>query len=301
MDRLRAFEVFVAIADAGSFTKAAVRLRMSPPSVTRVIAALEDRLGVRLLTRTTRRLTLTDAGVRFLGQARHLLQEVDAAEKEITGQVLVPHGHLTVTTSDAFGRHVLAPAVAAFQRTYPQINVSALLLDRVVNLVEEGVDVAIRIGELPDSRLVAVRVGAVRRVLVASPAYLAQHGRPSQPADLKRHSIIAFTGLLPNREWRYGTGRDASRVSLAPRLEVNDAAACIAAAERGEGITVGLSYMITDQLRRARLALVLDDFAPPPVPVHLVYPPSRQVAPVVRAFVDFFAPRLRRSLASMAL
>lgn len=300
MDRLHEMEVFLAVADAGSFAKAGARARISPPAVTRAVASLEDRLGTRLFNRTTRSLSLTEAGARFLESTRRLLSEIETAEKDAVGETAIPQGHLTVTASVTFGRTLLSPIVSDFLRGHPRITVAAMLFDRVVNLVEEGIDVAVRIGDLPDSSLMARRVGEVRRILVASPDYLARRGQPSEPGALKQHSIIAFTGLMANREWRYVDGKSAKQVALSPRMEVNDAVAAISAAEAGDGITIALSYMVADAIREGRLVQVLDAFTPDPVPVHLVYPQSRLVAPKIRAFVDFAAPRLGDVLSDLA-
>lgn len=296
MDRLHEIEVFVAVADAGSFAKAGVRLRISPPAVTRAISALEDRLGTRVFNRTTRSLATTDTGQRFLEAARRVLADLEAAEKDAVGESTMPQGHLAITASVTFGRSALAPVVFDFLGRYPRVTASVLLLDRVVNLVEEGIDVAVRIGHLPDSNLIAKRIGAVHRVLVASPDYLARRGTPTSPADLRLHSVIAFTGLMPNREWRFLNGPKPGSVSLHPTVEINDAVAAIRAAEMGHGITIALSYMVGDQIRDGKLAPVLDTFALPPQPVHLVYPHARLVAPKIRAFIDFAAPRLKTAL-----
>ena len=301
MDRLHELEVFVAVADAGSFAKAGTRLRMSPPAVTRAISALEDRLGAPVFNRTTRSLTITDVGQRFLESARRILSDLDSAEKGAVGETAAPHGHLTLTASVTFGRSALAPVVCAFLNEHPRVSVSVLLLDRIANLVEEGIDLAVRIGPLPDSNLVAKKIGTVQRVLVASPDYLARRGAPQTPADLRYHSIIAFTGLMPNREWRFLDGKRGNSISLAPRFEINDAVASITAAEMGDGITATLSYMVADKVRDGQLAPVLDSFTPPPVPVHLVYPQSRLISSKLRAFVDFAAPRLRATLDSLSL
>ena len=301
MDRLHELEVFVAVADAGSFAKAGNRLRLSPPAVTRAISALEDRLGARVFNRTTRSLTITEVGLRFLESAKRVLNDLDTAEKEAIGETAVPHGHLTITASVTFGRSALAPVVGDFLNQHPRISVSVLLLDRITNLVEEGIDLAVRIGPLPDSSLIAKRIGTVRRVLVASPAYLAQRGKPQTPADLRLHSMIAFTGLMPNREWRFLDGRSGNSVSFMPRLEINDAVSSIAAAEAGDGITIALSYMVAEKINEGRLVTVLDEFTPPAVPVSLVYPQSRLISPKVRAFVDFATPRLRATLDSLAI
>jgi DNA-binding transcriptional LysR family regulator len=296
IDRLRTMEVFSAVAEAGSLAGAAKRLRLSPAAVTRAIAALEDHLGVRLLNRTTRSLSLTEAGARFLDSTRRLLGELEEAEKTAVGARATPSGHLTLTASVAFGRAHIAPLVLDFLHAQPRVTASLLLLDRVVNLVEEGIDVAVRIAHLPDSTLVARRVGEVRRVLVASPAYLAKRGVPEIPHDLKGHDVIAFTGLLPGREWRFvDDGRDAV-VVLVPRMEVNDAAAAIAGAERGDGITIALSYMVAGAVAEGRLVTVLDRYSPPAVQVQLVYPRARTMAAKVRAFLDFAAPRLQSVL-----
>ena len=300
MDRLHELEVLIAVADAGSFAKAGNRLRLSPPAVTRAVAALEERLGTRVFHRTTRSLTITDVGQRFLDSARRILTDLDMAEREAAGETATPQGHLTVTASVTFGRSALAPVVPGFLARHPKVTASVLLLDRVANLVEEGIDVAVRIGSLPNSNLIAKRIGTVRRVLVASPDYLLRRGTPAEPADLKHHRMIAFTGLVPNREWRFNLPRGSASVMLSPTLEINDALTAIEAAETGHGITVALSYMVHDQIRRGTLVAVLDDMAEPPRPVHLVYPESRLVAPKVRAFVDFAAPRLKAVLDDLA-
>ncbi|MDP4034151.1 MAG: LysR family transcriptional regulator [Pseudorhodobacter sp.] len=300
MDRLHEIEVFVAVADAGSFAKAGGRLRLSPPAVTRAIAALEDRLGAQVFNRTTRSLAITEVGQRFLENARRILTDLDTAEKEAVGEAAIPHGHLTITASVTFGRSALAPQICNFLSQYPRVTVSVLLVDRIVNLVEEGIDVAVRIGSLPDSSLAAKRIGAVRRVLVASPDYLARRGTPNSPTDLKRHAVIAFTGLMPNREWRFSSGQGTSSVTLDPLIEINDAQAAIDAAEMGHGITVALSYMIHDRIKAGTLIEVLHTVAPPPQPVHLVYPQTRLIAPKIRAFVDFAAPRLKHKIDQLA-
>lgn len=300
MDRLHEIEVFIAVADAGSFAKAGARLRLSPPAVTRAISALEDRLGARVFNRTTRSLTITDVGHRFLEGARRVLSDLDTTEKDAVGEAAMPQGRLTITASVTFGRSTLPPVICDFLGQHPRISASVLLLDRVVNLVEEGIDIAVRIGHLPDSNLIAKRIGEVHRVLVASPDYLDKRGAPTSPADLRLHSVLAFTGLMPNREWRFQKGRKQGSVSLRPTLEINDAVAAIHAAEMGHGITIALSYMVGEQVREGRLVPVLDTFTLPPQPVHLVYPHARLIAPKIRAFIDFAAPRLKNALNELA-
>ncbi len=301
MDRLHELKVFVAVADAGSFAKAGGRLRLSPPAVTRAVSALEDRLGARVFNRTTRSLTITDVGQRFLESARRILTDLDTAGKEAVGETAMPQGHLTITASVTFGRSALAPVVYGFLSQHPRVTAAVVLLDRIVNLIEEGIDVAVRIGPLPDSNLIAKRIGTVRRVLVASPDYLTRRGTPTTPTDLKLHSVIAFTGLMPNREWRFSNEQSPNSVMINPAFEINDAAAAIGAAEMGHGITIALSYMVHDKIREGRLTTILDNYTPPPRPVHLVYPQARLVAPKIRTFIDYAAPRLKLALDELAL
>jgi DNA-binding transcriptional LysR family regulator len=299
MDRFHELKVFVAVAETGGFAKAATRLGNSPPAVTRVIAALEQRLGTEFFARTTRRVHLTEAGKIFLERARSLLSDLETAESEVTGESRMPTGHLTITASVTLGRSILPPIVTGFLSAHSRVTAKVLLFDRVVNLIEEGIDVAVRVGELPDSTLIARQVGQVRRMLVASPGYLSKHGTPKAAADLKLHSFIAFTALMPNSEWTYLDQRRANRIVLKPRFEINDATAAIAAAEAGYGITIALSYMVAKSIRDGRLVPVLLNLSPPAAPVQLVYPESRLVAPKVRAFIDYAAPKIRTALAEL--
>lgn len=296
MDRILQLEVFAAINDSGSFVQAADRLRMSPPAVTRTMNALEERLGVQLLTRSTRQMTLTDAGESFLVATRHLLAEIEAAEKLAVGEAGVAQGHLTVSASMTFSRMIAAPVVRAFLASHPRLSVSLIAVDRVTNLVEEGIDVAIRIGELPDSSLMAKRLGMVQRLFVASPEYLDRRGVPGYPSELKLHSIIGFTGIMSSNDWHYKHGKTRGHVQLRPRLEVNDAATALTAAAAGEGITMALSYMVAEQLSSGQLVPLLSEFMPAAEPIHLVYPQSKIVAPKVRAFLDFATDQLRAAI-----
>jgi DNA-binding transcriptional LysR family regulator len=297
MDRLHELRAFIAVAEAGGFAKAAIHLNSSPPAITRAVAGLEDRLGVRLFNRTTRTVHLTETGSRFLEDARRVLSELDTAEQDVKGEARLATGLLSITASRAFGRSVLQPIIADFTNAHPLVSVSILLLDRVVDLVDEGFDLAVRIGHLPDSSLVSSHVGDVRRILVASPDYLAKRVTPKQPADLRHHAVVAHTALMPNREWRYIDDGKPARLTLLPRIETNDAHAGIQLAEQGNGITITLSYTVAEALQSGRLVPVLNEFAPPPVPVHLIYAQRRIVAPKVRAFIDYAAPQLRAALA----
>lgn len=297
MDRFHELRVFIAVAEAGGFAKAAIALHSSGPAVTRAIAALEDRMGVRLFNRTTRRVTLTEPGTRFLEDSKRLLADLETAEQSLRGEARQPAGELSITASLLFGRQVLASIVADFVEAYPLVTVSMLLLDRVVELVDEGLDVAVRIADLPNSSLISTRVGVVRRLLVASPAYLERRGTPREPQDLKEHAIIGHATLTAGREWACVQGKKPMRVKLKPCIETNDAWVGITLAEHGQGITAALSYMVTDAIRSGRLVPILDAYAPASVPVHLVYAQRRIVAPKVRAFIDFVTPRLRTALA----
>lgn len=299
MARFHELRAFIAVAETGGFAKAAASLNSSPPAVTRAVAGLEDRLGVRLFNRTTRTVHLTEPGVRFLEDARRVLSDLDTAEQDVKGEARLATGQLSITASLAFGRSVLQPIIADFTDAHPLVSVSMLLFDRVVDLVDEGFDLAVRIAHLPDSSLVSSHVGDVRRILVASPDYLSKRGTPKRPADLKPRAIIAHTALMPNREWRFVDAGKPARMMLVPRIEINDAHAGIQLAGQGKGITIVLSYMVAEALRTGRLMPVLGDYAPPPVPVHLIYAQRRIIAPKVRVFLDFAAPKLRAALADL--
>jgi DNA-binding transcriptional LysR family regulator len=300
MDRFHELRAFIAVAEAGGFAKAATNLNSSPPAITRAVAGLENRLGVRLFNRTTRTVHLTEPGTRFLEDARRVLSDLDTAEQDVKGEARLATGLLSITASRAFGRSILQPIIADFTDAYPLVNVSVLLLDRVVDLVDEGFDLAVRIALLPDSSLVSSHVGDVRRILVASPDYLAKRGTPTRPTELKHHVVVVHTALMPNREWRFVDAGKPARLKLLPRIETNDAHAGIQLAEQGKGITIALSYMVAEAIRAGRLVPVLNGYAPPPVPVHLIYAQRRIIAPKVRAFIDFAAPQLRVALAMIA-
>ncbi|CAD7052705.1 LysR family transcriptional regulator [Pseudorhizobium endolithicum] len=284
MDTLETLRAVVFIAETGSFSRAARELRVSPTAITRAIAQLENRLNTALFHRTTRAVTLTDEGALFLPRAKRVIEELAAAESEILGKAVEPSGQLAITAPVLYGRLHVIPAVAELRIRHPGLRVRALLLDRVVNLAEEGIDVAVRIGDLPDSALLAVRVGEVQQVLVASPSYLARRGTPQIPQDLEQHDIIAFSGLGTLNEWRFGDG-SVSR-GFSPVLEVNTADAAVEAAKSGMGIARLLSYQVRDQLEAGTLRTLLRERSTAPLPVHLVFPANRRSSPAVRAFID---------------
>jgi DNA-binding transcriptional LysR family regulator len=294
MDKLQAMGTFACIVDRGSLTAAADALNTSLPTVVRTLAGLEKVLGVRLLNRTTRRIALTEEGRYYLERCRRVLADINDAEEGLSAQQKEPSGTLSVTASVMFGRMHLAPAVTAFLKQYPGTRVEMLLLDRVVGLVEEGIDAGIRIGVLSDSSLVAIPVGHVRRVVCASPALLKRVGAPSHPKDLARLDCIGFTGLVPGPAWPFlEKGRPLS-VQAKTVLTCNQAYASMDACAEGLGFGVFLSYMIRPLERENRLKVVLGDFEPPPLPVSIVYPHARLLSTRVRALVDW----LRKDLPS---
>ncbi len=291
MDRLDTMRAFVAVADLRSFTEAARRLRLSPAAVTRAVAVLEDRLGLSLLTRTTRSVKLTQGGAVYLEACHRLLDDFDAAERLVRGEQATPRGTLTVAAPLMFGRLHVLPLVAEMLRAHPELRIRLLLSDRTVHLVEDGIDVAVRIGDLPDSALTAFKVGEIHRVVVASPAYLAARGTPATPAALGGHDLIAFEGIGATNEWRFAGGIG---VRVEPRLAVNSADAAIAAAEGGLGVTRTLSYQVHASVAEGRLRRLLEDFAPPAMPVHVVHPALRLGSANVAAFVAAARAHFRR-------
>jgi len=285
MDRLDELQILVAILDTGSMAAAARKLGRSPAAITRVLGSLEVRAGARLLERSTRRLTPTEAGLRLAEQARRLLADYDAALMPEGADV--PRGLLRIAAPTVFGRRHVAPVVTRFLTAQPEVQVELLLSDRNVDLIEEGIDAALRIGALSNLSLVARKLGQVRRVTVASPAYLARRGTPSKPSDLAGHELIMSTSVRSVAEWRFREGGREHVVRYSPRLRVNDVEAVLAASCDGFGIARALSYQVEPLLRSGLLARVLESYEPEPLPVHLVLPSSRHMPPRLRAFVDF--------------
>jgi DNA-binding transcriptional LysR family regulator len=299
MDRLDAMEAFVVAVDHGSLSSASRALGRSIAAISRAITALEARLGVRLLRRSTRALKLTDAGVRYIEVCRQVLGELSEAETVASSVLAFPQGLLTVTAPVMFGALHVRPVVDSYLAAHPQVRARLLLLDRVVNVVDEGVDVAVRIAHLPDSALVATSVGFVRRVVCASPKYIARHGRPSEPRAIAAHRCIGFTALTPTETWTFGAGPEAGRakfVKVDPVLTVNSAQAAIGSAIDGHGVTCALSYQVADAIRAGELVAILTEYEPEPWPVHLVHPARSSASAKVRAFVEMATPPLRAAL-----
>jgi DNA-binding transcriptional LysR family regulator len=295
MDRLAAINVFVAIAEAGSLSAAGRRLGMPLSTVSRYLAALEAQVGVRLITRTTRELALTEPGRHYLQSCRRIVAELEAAELRLAGEHQEPQGELAVTAPVVFGRLHVQPVVVEFLRMFPRVTARLLLVDRTVDLIEEGLDVSVRIGALPDSSLIAARVGSIRHITCASPAYLASRGRPSSPQELRNHDCISFTALSPVERWSFA-GPKPQRVNLHPRLTVNTAEAAIDAAVAGLGITRVLSYQAARPVADGSLRLILENFEPEEMPVNILHREDRLPQAKVESFIAFAVPRLRKAL-----
>jgi DNA-binding transcriptional LysR family regulator len=286
MDRIEAMTAFVAVADLQGFAPAARRLGISASAVTRLVAALEDRLGARLLQRTTRSVTLTDVGARYLERARRILADIEEADGAAQAEQAQPGGRLTVTAPVGFGRLHVTPLMSAYLQRYPEVSGEMRLNDRMVNLVEEGVDVAVRIGHLPDSSLVARQVGDLRRIVVASPDYLKRRGEPKKPEDIAEHDTIQFGAAVASPEWRFVRDGQDLRIPHAPRFTCNVADAAIWHAAQGGGLARVLAYQAADALAAGKLKIVLAAFEQPAIPIHVVYPTSRLLSAKVRAFID---------------
>lgn len=290
MDRWLAMRVFVKVAETESFAATARHMQMSAPAVTRTVAALEELIGARLFVRTTRSVRLTEAGARYVEDCRRILGDIAEAEAAAGGSYATPSGRLIVTASSLFGRMYVLPVVMEYLDSYPAMAGRTFFIDRPVNIVEEGIDVAVRIGQLPDSGFTAIHVGSVRRVVCGAPAYFEKHGVPATPADLRRHRMIASTGAWASPEWRFGGDQ---RVTIDPALDCNTNDAAIAAAEAGWGLTRVLHYQVGPALLDGRLRIVLEAHEEPALPIHVLHPQGRHAPAKVRAFVDLAVSRLR--------
>jgi DNA-binding transcriptional LysR family regulator len=297
MDRLDAMATLIAAVDGGSLSAASRALGMPLATVSRKVSELEAHLGAQLVVRTSRKLLLTEAGRAYVAAGRRILDQIDEAERAASGEYLAPRGHLTITAPIMFGRLHVEPIVLAFLEVYREIDARLVLADHVVDLVDEQIDVAIRVGELPDSAMIATRLGAVGWVACASPGYLARRGTPDTLQALADHDCIMFEGLYSTTVWTFGRGQQRTAVPIRPRFAVNTADAAIAAAIAGTGITRVLSYQVAEAVAAGKLRLILEAFAPEPLPVHMVYPAQSQLPLKLRAFLDFAAPRLKASLA----
>ncbi|MDC0712423.1 LysR family transcriptional regulator [Stigmatella sp. ncwal1] len=302
MDRIEAMRVFVTVLDEGSLAGAGRRLGRSPAAITRAIAFLERHVGTQLLHRTTRSLRLSEAGERYAAACRRVLTELEEADMLAAGERAAPRGVLTLTAPLVSGARVLRPIVDAFLDQQPAVKARLMLMDRQVNLLEEGIDVALRIAHLPDSRLIAIRVGEVRRILCASPSYLAHRPPLVEPGDLSAHACVSLA-QFEHDTWSFPPARGATaprHVHIEPRLVVNSVEAAVASAVEGHGVTRVLSYQVADLVKKGQLTIVLADSEPPPLPVHLLTVEGRLSVAKVRAFVDFAVPRLKAEFARRA-
>jgi DNA-binding transcriptional LysR family regulator len=301
MDRFDSMSILVTAVEAGSLSAAARQLGTPLATVSRKVSELEAHLKTRLLNRSSRRLTLTDAGRSYVASCKRILEDLGEAERAASGEYSAPRGDLVVTAPISFGRMHVLPIVTAFLKAYPDIDIRLTLADRVVNLLEDHVDLAIRIGALPDSALIAIRVGAIRRVVCGNPAYFAARGTPNTPNDLATHDCVTFEGVTAPEAWTLTTGKSQTSVAIHSRLVVNTAEAAIDAAVAGVGITRVLSYQIAAAIRASELVVVLQEFEPEPWPVNLVYTSGRLLPLKLRAFLDFATPRLKAQLSQQAV
>lgn len=291
MDQKRALEVFCAVADEGGLAGAARALSISPPTVTRIVNELETYLGAPLLHRTTRSITLTQTGAAYLADARRILEDLATADEAARGDTVKPTGALRITASVLFGQHYIAPIVREFVDLYPDVWVEGVFVDRIVNIIDEGIDISVRIGPLADSTFRAVRVGAVRHVVCGCPSYFREHGAPKKPSDLANHKIIDFDGIGKPGVWTFDSGVS---VKFKPRMQFSTIAPCIHLAKSGWGLTRVLSYQIGPELGAGGLQTVLNEFSTEEWPIHLVHPEGRQRSAKVKCFLELAAERLRK-------
>ncbi len=296
MDRLEAMSIVLAVAEAGSLSAAARRLNTPAATASRKIAELEQHLRTKLFDRSARRLALTDAGASYVAALKRILADISEAERAASGEYTAPTGELIVTAAVGIGRIHLVPILAEFLSSYPDINVRLVLGDRILSLPEEHIDVALRIGQLPDSRLMALRVGITHRVVCASPAYLARHGTPRTPGDLANHNCIIYGGYQAPDVWTFVRGQTDVVMTVRPRLVVSTADAACDAAKAGIGLTRVFSYHVASAIQEGTLTTVLDEYRPAPLPISLVYAAGRFLPIKLRAFLDFASPRLRARL-----
>ena len=300
MDRLEAMSVLLAVSEAGSISAASRKLRVPLATISRKVSELEAHLNVRLLMRSNRQITLTDAGRSFVAASRRILQELGDAEREVSGEQKILKGELVVSAPIALGRFHLLPVVIDFLRDHPSMDVRMILADRRLNLIEDHIDIGLRVGDLRDFSLVAKKIGTVRRVVCASPAYLKRRGTPKTPDDLLAHDCITFENTLSAQTWSFNVGKMEKSFPIHSRLIVSTAEAATDAAVAGIGLTRMLDYQITTQLREGTLKLVLESFRAPPKPVHLIYEAGRHLPLKIRTFLDYASPRLKKSMRAIA-
>lgn len=300
MDRLEAMSLLVAVAETGSISAASRKLRAPIATISRKISELEKHLGARLLMRSTRNVALTEAGRSFVAASRRILADLDDAERDAASETKTLKGELVLSAPIALGRFYLLPVVASFLKEHPNVDVRMMLTDRRLNMIENHIDIGLRVGELNDFSLVAKKVGSVRRVVCASPSYLKRRGVPKNPEDLKHHDCITFENTLSAQSWSFRIGKTEKPFPIHSRLVVSTAEAAADAAVSGLGLTRMLDYQIDPQRRAGSLRLVLESFRSPPMPVHLIYEAGKHLPLKIRTFLDFSAPRLKQAMRSLA-
>ncbi|MCW8881111.1 MAG: LysR family transcriptional regulator [Sedimenticola sp.] len=293
MDKLEAMRVFIEVAECKSFVAASRKLDVSAPAVTRSIAQFETTLGVRLFNRTTRHVRLTDSGARFYEDAKRILEDVDQTVAAISGSYAEPKGVLSITAPVLFGEIHVTPILTEYLQQNPSVSVRAVFYDRIGNLLDEGLDIAIRIGHLKDSSIYAIPVGSVHRVLCASPIYLEKHGTPSHPSDLANHQIIQASTVEPSTTWEFESSTGKESAKIIPRLRCSQNGAAIAAARQGFGITRLMSYQVGEELKNGSLTRILRDYETKPLPVSIIHLEGRQAHAKIRSFIDLAVARLR--------
>lgn len=295
MDQFHLMNVFVAVVEEEGFAAASRRLKMSPPAVTRAISALEAQLGVQLLVRTTRHVRATDAGLQYAEDARRILQSVEQANESVAGVNQTPKGKITITAPVLFGQQYVMPSVIQYLEQYSDTQVEAVFLDRVVNLMEEGFDLGVRIGQLPDSNMRARKIGQVNLVLVASPDYIAKNGAPKDPKQLDQHTIVAASSSSLGKGWRFLKDGEKAYQRIQPRLWVSTNQSAIDAAKSGFGITRVINYQVANDLASGALQTVMEDWQPEPLPIHIIHREGHRTSRKVRAFIDLLANNLSQA------
>jgi DNA-binding transcriptional LysR family regulator len=301
MDRINAMSVLLRAVEAGSFSKASRELGLPLATVSRKVSELEAHLNANLVIRSSKGLELTPAGRAYMTAVKEILEQLNEAERAAAGEYTAPKGDLVVTAPIMFGRLHVLPVVTGFLDAYPEVDMGLILTDRIAHLLDDHIDLALRIGDLPDSSLTATRLGSVRKVVCASPTYIAKHGSPETPDQLLDHAAISFDGVAMPSAWRFESGGSEISAPLRSRLSVNTIDAAIDAALQGAGLAQAMSYQIAEAVREGKLVVVLQKFEPPPLPVHLVYHSQSRLPLKLRAFVDFVAPRLRERLTKAVL
>jgi DNA-binding transcriptional LysR family regulator len=295
VDQIQLMSIFVAVAEEQGFAAASRRLKLSPPTVTRAISVLEKRLSIKLLNRTTRYVRVTDAGVRYLEDVKRILNDIQIANEAAQGINAIPQGSISITAPVLFGQQFVLPSVLEYLTTYPKTEINTVFLDRVVNLLEEGYDVGVRIGELEDSSMRAKKVGSVRLVLVASPEYLKKTGIPQHFSELEKHSLIEAQSGSLNPDWKFVENGKGVNQKIKSRLRVTTNQAAINAAISGFGITRIISYQVADELAQNKLKIVLEDFEKPALPINIVHREDRISSAKIRSFIDLLANNLMKN------